>query len=55
MKTLITILFARIVKKRNNSWISNPLETQNKTFNRLLKKGMSTKFGVEHNFTTRNS
>ena len=25
MKTLITILFARLVKKRNNKWISNPL------------------------------
>ncbi len=55
MKTLITILFARIVKKRNNSWISNPLETQNKTFNRLLKKGMNTKFGVDHNFTSINN
>ena len=55
MKTLITILFARIVKKRNKRWISNPLETQNKTFNRLLKKGMSTKFGVDHNFTSINN
>ena len=55
MKTLITILFARIVKKRNNSWISNPLETQNKTFNRLLKKGMNTKFGVDHNFISINN
>ena len=39
MKTLITILFARLVKKRNNKWISNPIETQAKTFNKLLLKG----------------
>ena len=46
MKTLITILFARLVKKRNNKWISNPLETQAKTFNKLLLKGTDTEFGL---------
>ena len=38
MKTLITIFFARLLKKRNNKWISNPIETQAKTFNKLLLK-----------------
>ena len=38
MKTLITILFARLVKKRNNKWITNPLKFQDETFNKLLKK-----------------
>ena len=52
MKTLITILFARLVKKRNNKWISNPLETQAKTFNKLLLKGTNTEFGRDHNFST---
>ena len=52
MKTLITILFARLVKKRNNKWISNPLETQAKTFNKLLLKGTNTEFGKDHNFFT---
>ena len=52
MKTLITILFARLVKKRNNKWISNPLETQAKTFNKLLLKGTNTEFGKDHNFST---
>ena len=51
MKTLITILFARIVKKRNNKWISNPIETQAKTFNKLLLKGTKTEFGRDHNFS----
>ena len=51
MKTLITILFARLVKKRNNKWISNPLETQAKTFNKLLLKGTKTEFGRDHNFS----
>ena len=52
MKTLITILFARLVKKRNNKWISNPIETQAKTFNKLLLKGPNTEFGRDHNFST---
>ena len=51
MKTLITILFARLVKKRNNKWISKPLETQAKTFNKLLLKGTDTEFGRDHNFS----
>tara|TARA_B100001741_G_C16345435_1_gene501520 strand:- start:35 stop:412 length:378 start_codon:yes stop_codon:yes gene_type:complete len=51
MKTLITIFFARLVKKRNNKWISNPIETQAKTFNKLLLKGTKTEFGRDHNFS----
>ena len=52
MKTLITILFARLVKKRNNKWISNPLKFQEETFNKLLKKAKNTEFGKDHNFSS---
>ena len=52
MKTLITILFARLVKKRNNKWISNPLKSQTQTFKKLLKKAMNTQFGIDHNFSS---
>ena len=52
MKTLITILFAKLVKKRNSRWISNPLETQAKTFDKLLLKATNTEFGIDHNFST---
>ena len=52
MKTLITILFARLVKKRNNKWISNPLKFQAETFNKLLKKAINTEFGKDHNFSS---
>ena len=52
MKTLITILFARLVKKRNNKWISNPLKFQEETFNKLLKKAINTEFGKDHNFSS---
>ena len=52
MKTIVTILFARLVKKRNNKWISNPLETQAKTFDKLLLRATNTEFGRDHNFST---
>ena len=52
MKTLITILFAKLVKKRNNKWISNPLESQTQTFKKLLKKAINTEFGKDHNFSS---
>ena len=52
MKTLITILFARLVKKRNNKWITNPLKFQAETFNKLLKKANNTEFGKDHNFSS---
>ena len=52
MKTLITILFARLVKKRNNKWISNPLKSQTQTFNKLLKKAENTQFGIDHDFSS---
>jgi len=52
MKTLITILFAKLVKKMNSKWISNPLETQAKTFDKLLLKAINTEFGRDHNFSS---
>ena len=52
MKTLITILFARLVRKRNNKWITNPLKFQAETFNKLLKKANNTEFGKDHNFSS---
>ena len=52
MKTLITILFAKLVKKRNSKWISNPFATQAKTFDKLLLKATNTEFGIDHNFST---
>ena len=51
MKTLITILFAWLVKKRNIKWINNPIETQTKTLNRLLQKAVNTEFGKDHKFS----
>lgn len=50
MKTLITILFANYVKKRNQKWINNPIKYQSKTFKYLIKSASKTAFGIDHQF-----
>ncbi len=51
MKTIITILFAKIIQKRNHKWISNPLNTQTITLSKLIKSASTTTFGLDHNFS----
>ena len=51
MKTIITILFAKLIKRRNQKWISHPIESQSKTFNKLLTSALSTTFGQDHEFS----
>ena len=51
MKTIITILFAKLIKKRNHKWILNPLKTQTNTLSKLIKAGSTTTFGLDHNFS----
>ena len=50
MKTLITILFANYVKKRNQKWINNPIDYQSKTFKYLIKSASKTVFGRDHQY-----
>ena len=51
MKTIITILFAKLIKRRNQKWISQPIQWQSKTFNKLLTSASSTSFGQDHEFS----
>ena len=50
MKTQIAILFAHYIRKKNQNWIKNPIQQQNKTFNKLISKAKNTEFGRHHNF-----
>ena len=38
MKTIIAILYAKLIRKRNQNWITNPIKYQNKTFHKLISK-----------------
>ena len=51
MKTIITILFAKLVRTRNKKWISSPIKWQKKTFNKLISSASNTSFGKDHGFS----
>ena len=50
MKTIIAILYAHLVQRRNKKWIDSPIKCQTSTFKKLIKKGIKTEFGRNHNF-----
>ena len=51
MKTLITIIFAKLVNIKNQKWILNPIQSQDKTFQKLIRTALRTSFGNEHDFS----
>ena len=50
MKTIIAILYAHLVKRQNKKWIDNPIKWQADTFQKLIKNGIKTEFGKNHDF-----
>jgi acyl-CoA synthetase (AMP-forming)/AMP-acid ligase II len=50
MKTFFARLFAKKIHRKNQKWIANPHQAQEKTFNFLLKTAQNTQFGKDHNF-----
>ena len=50
IKSLGAKIYAAIVHKKNQKWITNPIETQKKVFKKLILEGSKTRFGREHNF-----
>ena len=55
MKQIAAKLFARIIFKRNQKWIKNPIEYQKKTFKKLIATALETTFGIDHNFKSINT
>ncbi|MEN8137532.1 MAG: GH3 auxin-responsive promoter family protein [Bacteroidota bacterium] len=43
-------VYAKYVSKKTYRWAKNPVETQNKMFQYLIKKAKDTEFGKDHNF-----
>ena len=50
LKSHAAKIFAKIIVKRISHWSSNPLETQQKVFDKLILKAKKTAFGKDHNF-----
>ena len=51
IKTLGAKIYARIIHRRNQKWITNPIEAQKRVFSLLIKRGINTRFGREHELT----
>jgi len=50
MKKIAAKLFAKFIIWNNKKWIENPLQAQEKILKSLIKKGLNTKFGRDHDF-----
>ena len=52
LKSKLALLFAKHIHNKTQKWANNPVETQQKVFENLLKTAQNTDFGKDHNFTT---
>ena len=48
-------IFARIVAKRTERWVKNPIATQERVFKKIIRKASDTQFGKDHDFFAINS
>ena len=52
VKSILAKAFANIIYHKTQKWANNPVETQQKVFNNLIKEAKNTQFGLDHNFTS---
>ncbi|WP_456438924.1 GH3 auxin-responsive promoter family protein [Psychroserpens sp.] len=50
IKSLLAIPFAKRVRKSVLKWVNNPIETQEKVFQKLIRDAANTQFGIDHKF-----
>ena len=50
LKSLAAKLFAKKVFLETRKWANNPIETQQKVFENLIKSAQNTVFGIDHGF-----
>ena len=53
IKTLGAKIYAAIAHRKNQKWITRPIDAQKKVFNLLIKRGLKTRFGKEHDLHKR--
>ncbi|MCB0398932.1 MAG: GH3 auxin-responsive promoter family protein [Winogradskyella sp.] len=52
IKAALSKPFAKLIAKRINKWASQPVKTQDKVFQNLIKEAKNTVFGKDHKFNT---
>jgi len=50
LKANLSIPFANFIRRKTIKWASNPIQTQEKVFQSLIKKAKRTQFGKDHGF-----
>ena len=55
IKSVAAKLFANKIYKETQAWAKNPVATQNKVLQKLIKEAKGTQFGLDHHFDTINS
>ncbi|MEO0506202.1 MAG: GH3 auxin-responsive promoter family protein [Bacteroidota bacterium] len=50
LKRIAAKIFANIIAKRTQKWVNDPISTQKKVFQSLLKSAENTQFGKDHDF-----
>jgi hypothetical protein len=50
IKSIAAKIFAKSIHKKTQKWASNPVETQQKVFNDLIRQAKETQFGKDHKF-----
>lgn len=51
LKSVLAPYFAKFIRKKNQKWIKQPLETQQRVFSMLINRARNTQFGKDHGFS----
>jgi phenylacetate-coenzyme A ligase PaaK-like adenylate-forming protein len=51
LKSIAAKIFAKKIHKKTIKWASNPVETQQKVFQNLIRQAATTQFGKDHHFS----
>ena len=51
LKSIAAKIFAKKIHQKTIKWASNPVETQQKVFENLIRHAASTQFGIDHHFS----
>ena len=52
VKAFAAKLFAKRIHAKTQKWVNNPIETQQKVFQKLIKEATQTQFGKDHDFNS---
>ena len=55
LKSFLAKQFAKSIYKKTKSWADNPVETQQKVFEDIIRQAKNTQFGIDHHFDSINT